>query len=128
MATDLPGDPCGLGQVGSFRLGDVENKDAAKSKNKKPWLLVGILALLVGLTFEADEGSQNRDAFLTLADESTQLVPGTDTGDVRGIRPVARDGENVAEALCHLPDYVERMPLDRRKARSYCRCALRCLT
>jgi hypothetical protein len=29
------------------------------------------------------------------------------------------DLQNVSEALCHLPDYVDRTPLGRRKARGY---------
>jgi hypothetical protein len=61
VVTNLPGDPCGFGQIGSLRLANVEDKDAAKSDDKGLWLLVGILDLLAGLTFVADEGSQNRD-------------------------------------------------------------------
>src|ERR1035437_5077348 len=49
--------------------------------------------------FVADEGSQNRDTLLPLDDESAQLVPGADAGDVRRIRPVARNGEDVAKAV-----------------------------
>jgi len=65
---------------------------------------------------------------LTLFDLAAKLIPGVKASNAGCVRLLPCNLQNVAKALCHLPDYVERMPMDRRKARDYCRCALRCLT
>jgi len=87
-----------------------------------------LLGLFVLLALDADNWSKNADAALSLLHSPFKLVPRIQASNAGCIRFLPRNLQNVAKALCHLSDYVERMPLDRRKARGSCRCALRRLT
>src|SRR6266700_2594111 len=58
--------------------------------------LVGFVSLAAPMT---DDRGQNRNPFLALLDEPAELVPCTNAGYVRGVRPGAENCKKVGKAV-----------------------------
>jgi hypothetical protein len=84
--------------------------------------LAAITGDLIGSCFDEDSEEMGERVRASFQDRGYFKV------EVKSLNFKPRDPLGVPKSLCHLPDYVERMPLDRRKARGSCRCALRRLT
>jgi len=70
-----------------------------------PYILLGLFILLA---LDANHWSKNADAALSLLDSPFKLVPRIQASNAGCIRLLPCNFQNVAKALCSLPDYVER--------------------
>jgi hypothetical protein len=63
-------------------------------------------ALVRALRLAAQHRSENHDAFLSLLDEASELIPRAEARDMTGVGFLQGDEQNVMQTECELPDYV----------------------
>ena len=91
-----------LRQFLAISLADIENVSGPEASDRTGSLFL----FLFVFRLPANDGSEDHDSLLALLHEAAQLVPGAEAGDMARIRFLGGDQQNVAEAECEFPDYV----------------------